>query len=88
MLPEDSVFWVNYNSIHVINIIKKSLDAIFQLDYPNFEIMIVDNCSTDSSEEVIEEHVKSKAINGVKVKFLRLSRNLGFAGGVNNARAR
>jgi len=47
----------------------------------------VDNCSTDSSEEVIEEHVKSKAINGVKVKFLRLSRNLGFAGGVNVARA-
>jgi hypothetical protein len=85
MLPKASVFWVNYNSIHVISIIKKSLDAIFQLDYPNFELIVVDNCSTDGSEEVIEEYVKSKAVSRLKVKLMRLSKNWGFAGGINFA---
>lgn len=85
MSPEVSVFWINYNSMHVINIIKKSLDAIFQLDYPNYELIIVDNCSTDGSKEAIEKHVKSKAKSRLKVKFIRLSKNLGFAGGVNVA---
>jgi GT2 family glycosyltransferase len=79
------VLWVNYNSIHIITIIKKSLDAIFQLDYPWFELIIVDNGSTDGSKEAIEKHLNSKKTSRLKVKFIKLKKNWGFAGGINIA---
>jgi GT2 family glycosyltransferase len=85
MWPETSVFWLNFNSMHVIDIIKKSLDAIFQIDYPRIEFIIVDNGSTDGSEKVIEEHVKSKTTNESRLKFIRLQKNSGFIGGSNAA---
>ncbi|MEM0057684.1 MAG: glycosyltransferase family A protein [Candidatus Bathyarchaeia archaeon] len=58
MEPKVSVFWINYNSIHVIDIIKKSLSALLRLEYPNYELIIVDNGSTDGSLRVIEKHIK------------------------------
>ena len=79
-----SVFWVNYNSMHIINIIRKSLDVLLQLDLPQYELIIVDNGSTDGSIRVIEEHVKG-AMNQVNVKLVKLKRNMGFTGGVNAA---
>jgi GT2 family glycosyltransferase len=85
MWPETSVFWLNFNSMHVIDIIKKSLDAIFQIDYPRVEFIIVDNGSTDGSEKVIEEYVKSKTIDEPRIKFIRLQKNFGFTGGINAA---
>lgn len=78
-----SVFWVNYNSMHVINIIKESLNALSQLDFPQYELIIVDNGSTDRSIKVIEENVKE--LNHENVKLVKLKRNMGFTGGVNAA---
>jgi GT2 family glycosyltransferase len=83
MLPKASLLWLNYNSMHVISVTKRSLSAITQLDYPNFELIIVDNGSYDSSREVIEEYVKREPLNGLKVKLIKLSRNWGWTGGFN-----
>lgn len=85
MYPKVSVLWLNYNSIHVIDITKKSLNAIASLDYPDFEFVIVDNGSSDGSKEAIEELLQSVSMHGVKVTFVKLSKNLGWTGGVNAA---
>jgi GT2 family glycosyltransferase len=85
MFPQVSVFWLNYNSMHVIKFIKRSLDAIFDLDYPNFELVLVDNGSNDGSREIIEKYVKNKTKKGLQVKFIRLNRNWGFSDGINTA---
>ena len=85
MLPLVSVFWLNYNSMHVINVVKKSLDAVLRLGYPDFEVIVVDNNSTDGSREAIEKYLENKEPSGVRVKFIKLSRNLGFSDGINIA---
>ena len=52
--PKVSVLWLNYNSMHVIETTKKSLESLVSLDYPNFEVILVDNGSTDGSRETLK----------------------------------
>lgn len=81
-LSKVSLIWVNYNSMHVIDYIKSSLESLMQLDYPNYELIVVDNGSTDGSRDVIKEFLESFGGN-VETKLILLSRNYGFSGGVN-----
>lgn len=85
MYPKVSVLWLNYNSMHVIETTRKSLDALASLNYPDFELVIVDNGSTDGSREEIEKSLQTEAMSKLKVKFVKLKRNLGWTGGVNSA---
>jgi Predicted glycosyltransferases len=52
------------------------LDALLAQDYPNFEIIAVDNASVDGSAELIAEKYP-------QVRLIRNICNLGFAGGCN-----
>lgn len=83
MLPPVSVIWLNYNSMHLIDIAKKSVDALLQLDYDNAEVILIDNHSTDGSAEVIEKYVSENKKDGQKVKFVRLEKNWGPSGAMN-----
>lgn len=78
--PSVSIIWLNFNSERSINKVKESLEGIARLNYPNFELIIVDNDSYDDSFRKIHDFVSD---NGIRAKLAVTGRNLGFAGGCN-----
>lgn len=52
-LPHISIIIPNYNGSATIG---KCLEAAFALDYENFEVVVVDDCSTDNSVEIIRSY--------------------------------
>lgn len=50
-LPLVSVVIVNYNAVEYLT---KCLQTVFQSDYPNIQVIVVDNASTDGSVDCIE----------------------------------
>ena len=52
------------------------LESLRTLDYPNFEVVVVDNDSSDGSEEVLRTRYPQHVI-------IQSGANLGFAGGTN-----
>jgi GT2 family glycosyltransferase len=64
-----SIVIPNYNGS---NIIEKCLDCVFSQNYNNFEIILVDDFSSDNSLEKIKKYKTLKVIKNKK--------NLGFAG--------
>jgi GT2 family glycosyltransferase len=52
------------------------LQSLEHLDYPNYEIIVVDNASTDGSQKFIKE-------NFPRITLIENERNLGFGGGLN-----
>lgn len=80
--PPVSIFWLNYNSNRIIDIAKQSLSSVKDLDYPNYELILVDNGSKDDSLKHLVKHLHNIDL---KAKILRSSCNLGYAGGNNLA---
>ncbi len=83
MFPAVTVLWLNYNSMHIIDITKSSLDATTHLDYPNLEVILVDNNSTDGSGQWVESYLTQTPEAKHKIRFYKLDKNLGFAGAIN-----
>jgi len=57
--------------------IEVCLESLLNLDYPNFEIMVVDNCSTDNSVENIENNFKVSVVRNTE-NSLTKAINLGI----------
>lgn len=71
----------NYNYSHTI---EKCLDSIFNQTYRNFEIIFVDDCSTDRSVDVAQKtHLKHFKDNENKFKLVRLKQKR-YNGGARN----
>jgi GT2 family glycosyltransferase len=70
-----SIIIVNYNGEKYI---KNCLDSVLRTKYCPFEIVVVDNGSTDKSVKILKEFE-----NDPRVKVILLGRNLHFAGGNN-----
>ena len=72
--PLVSIVTVNYNGAeHTIAM----LETLKKVSYPNIEVFVVDNASTQPYGEITEKHPW--------VKLIRSEKNLGFAGGNNLA---
>lgn len=71
--PLVSIIIVTFNSERYI---KGCLKAVFETDYPSFEVVVVDNGSTDGTLKIVEERLP-------KVKIIKSKKNLGYAGGNN-----
>jgi GT2 family glycosyltransferase len=69
--PLVSIVVLNYNGKHHL---KTCLDSLLRTKYPNFEIILVDNGSTDGSVEFVQRNYPT-------VKIVRLSKNIYTAGG-------
>lgn len=71
-----SVIIVNYNGKEFI---KGCVNSVLNSDYPCFEIVVVENASTDGSYELLKKSYR----NNEKVKIIRSDKQLYFAGGSN-----
>ena len=69
-----SIVVPNYNGEITI---KKCLDFIFSQNYDNFEVVVVDDCSTDNSIEIIRSYQKVKLIELNKNQGPAVARNEG-----------
>ena len=67
--PKISVIIVNYNGKKLL---ENCLESLFKTDYNNFEVILVDNNSTDGSMEFVTK-------NYPKIIVIKLDSNKGFA---------
>jgi len=74
--PSVSIIIVNFNGIKFI---ESCLESVLNTDYPNFEVVFVDNASSDGSLELVREKFASKN----KVKIVANKYGLGPAKGRN-----
>lgn len=72
MKPKISVIVPVYN---VEKYIEKSLNSLFNQTYKNLEIIIVDDCSTDNSKDVVKKIIKDKK----NVLFFSNNKNSGLS---------
>jgi GT2 family glycosyltransferase len=77
--PAASVIIVTYNTGG--RFIENCLEALRRLDYPNYEVIVVDNNSSDETRAVLERCRRAE-------KIVLNPRNRGFAGGCNDGAAR
>ncbi len=71
--PEIFIVILNYNGQ---SFLLKCLASVFKNDYPNFEVVVVDNNSKDGSFEAAKKSFS-------KAHFIRNEENIGFAAGNN-----
>ena len=57
--------------------------SVLELDFNDYEVVIVDNVSNDSGFERIRKFVEERKPGNVRVKFIRSDANRGYAGGMN-----
>lgn len=84
--PFVTIIWINYNTKNIIEIAIKAIEALTRLDLINYEIIIVENGSTDGSDRIIEEYLKSldKELSS-RIKYVKLKKNYGFTGAIYHA---
>ena len=71
-----SIIMPSYNTGKYI---KKSIESIQNQNYKNWELIIIDDCSTDNTDEVV------KAINDKRIKYIKNDKNYGAAVSRNKA---
>ncbi|CAC9976395.1 MULTISPECIES: glycosyltransferase family 2 protein [Flavobacterium] len=60
MNPLISVILPNYNHA---NFLEKRLESIFNQTYSNFEVILLDDCSTDNSKEILLKYSKNEYVS-------------------------
>ena len=71
-----SVIMPSYNTAKFI---KETIESVLNQTYQNFEIIIVDDCSTDNTDEVVAE------IKDERIKYIKNEKNSGAAISRNRA---
>jgi teichuronic acid biosynthesis glycosyltransferase TuaG len=73
-----SIITPSYNSKCFID---DTIRSVLSQGYKNWEMIIVDDCSTDGSVEVIKKIIKNES----RIKLIRLKKNIGSAMSRNTA---
>lgn len=78
--PLVSVIILNYNGLKNLNgILEECVKSALNTEYPNFELLFVDNASTDRSIEFVKKNFGRNPI----LRIIQNEKNFGFAGGIN-----
>jgi glycosyltransferase involved in cell wall biosynthesis len=73
-----SIITPSYNSIKFI---EETILSVLAQSYEEWEMIIVDDVSTDGSDKIVEEYAKKDS----RIKFIRLARNSGASKARNRA---
>lgn len=79
--PLVSIVVVTHNGVEFVLPCLESIAA--ETSYPNYEVVVVDNASTDGTQQAVRDHIASHG----SVTLHELTTNIGFAG-ANNAGAK
>ena len=74
--PLITVVMPNYNGR---SFVEQAIDSVLCQTYPNFELLVVDDCSTDDSLQLIQQ--KAQCDN--RIRIIALAHNVGVANARN-----
>jgi hypothetical protein len=79
--PLVSVIVLTCNGIHLL---KRNLPSVIEIEYPKFEVVIVDNGSLDGTAEYLRDTIKPLfKSQRIPFKLIRIERNVGIPKGRN-----
>ena len=76
--PQVSICLLTYNRADRL---RKTLESILNQSFPDFELIIADDCSTDATEEICLQYARMDK----RIKYIRNLANLGMPGNLNAA---
>ena len=79
---EVSVIVVTYNSSKTV---VETLDSIANQTYPNLELVVSDDCSTDNTVEICREWIEAHKERFVRTELLTVEKNTGVSANMNRA---
>ena len=72
-----SIIMPSYNTA---NYISESINSVMNQTYKNWELIIVDDCSTDNTDEIVKKFLKDK-----RIRYFKNNKNSGAAISRNKA---
>ena len=81
MIPSVCIILLAYNQASYI---EQTLDSIFSQDYPNISVLLSDDCSSDTTYDIMIKYAKQKG-DRVKVRLNRNENTLGVVAHFNKA---
>ena len=64
--------------------IERYFDMVLKFTHKDLELIIVNDASTDNTNEIIEQTKEKLINNGIEFKYIRLEKNEGAAGAINH----
>lgn len=74
--PVISIIIPTYNRFHLV---ERAIKSVIKQTFKNFEIIVVDDCSTDKTEHIIKEISKTDS----RLEYIRTEKNIGGAAARN-----
>lgn len=83
-LPLVSIPVITYNSSKTV---VETLDSIYAQTYPNIELIVSDDCSSDKTMEIVRDWVAKHKERFVRTKLITAEKNTGISANLNRAEA-
>lgn len=82
--PLVSIPVITYNSSKTV---VETLDSIFAQTYPNIELIVSDDCSSDNTLEIVREWINKHKERFVRTELISAEKNTGISANLNRAEA-